>query len=66
MNEMTGAEMVMAALADQGVECIFGYPGGAVTIGAACELALNSTVPKGNLQAHSLQNRGSAVTAGRD
>jgi acetolactate synthase-1/2/3 large subunit len=27
---MTGAEMVMAALADQGVEHIFGYPGGAV------------------------------------
>src|ERR1700691_4300263 len=30
MTEMTGAEMVLAALADQGVECIFGYPGGAV------------------------------------
>ncbi|HTV34944.1 MAG TPA: acetolactate synthase 3 large subunit [Xanthobacteraceae bacterium] len=30
MTEMTGAEMVMAALADQNVECIFGYPGGAV------------------------------------
>lgn len=30
MTEMTGAEMVMAALADQGVEYIFGYPGGAV------------------------------------
>src|SRR5690349_582284 len=30
MNEMTGAEMVIAALADQGVEYIFGYPGGAV------------------------------------
>src|ERR1700761_6208138 len=29
-NEMTGAEMVIAALADQGVEHIFGYPGGAV------------------------------------
>jgi acetolactate synthase-1/2/3 large subunit len=28
--EMTGAEMVIAALADQGVEHIFGYPGGAV------------------------------------
>jgi acetolactate synthase-1/2/3 large subunit len=28
--EMTGAEMVMAALADQGVEHLFGYPGGAV------------------------------------
>lgn len=27
---MTGAEIVMAALADQGVEMIFGYPGGAV------------------------------------
>jgi acetolactate synthase-1/2/3 large subunit len=27
---MTGAEMVIAALADQGVEHIFGYPGGAV------------------------------------
>jgi acetolactate synthase-1/2/3 large subunit len=27
---MTGAEMVIAALADQGVEDIFGYPGGAV------------------------------------
>jgi acetolactate synthase-1/2/3 large subunit len=29
-KEMTGAEMVIAALADQGVEHIFGYPGGAV------------------------------------
>lgn len=27
---MTGAEMVIAALADQGVDVIFGYPGGAV------------------------------------
>ncbi len=30
MTEMTGAEMVLAALADQGVQHIFGYPGGAV------------------------------------
>ena len=30
MSEMTGAEMVMAALADRGVEYVFGYPGGAV------------------------------------
>ena len=30
MTEMTGAEMVIAALADQGVAHIFGYPGGAV------------------------------------
>jgi acetolactate synthase I/II/III large subunit len=30
MTEMTGAEMVIAALADRGVEHIFGYPGGAV------------------------------------
>ncbi|MFZ0609597.1 MAG: acetolactate synthase 3 large subunit [Xanthobacteraceae bacterium] len=30
MTEMTGAEMVIAGLADQGVEHIFGYPGGAV------------------------------------
>ncbi|MEO6013151.1 MAG: acetolactate synthase 3 large subunit, partial [Devosia sp.] len=29
-QQMTGAEMVMAALADQGVTDIFGYPGGAV------------------------------------
>jgi acetolactate synthase-1/2/3 large subunit len=29
-KEMTGAEMVMHALADQGVSHIFGYPGGAV------------------------------------
>jgi acetolactate synthase-1/2/3 large subunit len=29
-NEMTGAEMVIQALADQGVQHIFGYPGGAV------------------------------------
>ena len=27
---MTGAEMVIRALQDQGVEHIFGYPGGAV------------------------------------
>ena len=29
-KEMTGAEMVIEALADQGVTHIFGYPGGAV------------------------------------
>jgi len=29
-TEMTGAEMVVQALADQGVENVFGYPGGAV------------------------------------
>ena len=29
-ERMTGAEMVIKALADQGVEIIFGYPGGAV------------------------------------
>ncbi len=29
-REMTGAEIVLQALADQGVEHIFGYPGGAV------------------------------------
>ncbi|MEX0841350.1 MAG: acetolactate synthase 3 large subunit [Xanthobacteraceae bacterium] len=29
-KEMTGAEMVIEALADQGVKDIFGYPGGAV------------------------------------
>src|SRR5437763_12598039 len=29
-KEMTGAEIVLEALADQGVEHIFGYPGGAV------------------------------------
>ena len=29
-REMTGAEMVVQALQDQGVEFIFGYPGGAV------------------------------------
>jgi acetolactate synthase-1/2/3 large subunit len=29
-EEMTGAEMVLKALADQGVEVLFGYPGGAV------------------------------------
>jgi acetolactate synthase-1/2/3 large subunit len=29
-REMTGAQMVLQALADQGVEHIFGYPGGAV------------------------------------
>ena len=27
-QKMTGAEMVLKALADQGVEHIFGYPGG--------------------------------------
>src|SRR4029077_7049157 len=30
MTEMTGAEMVIQAMLDQGVEHIFGYPGGAV------------------------------------
>ena len=29
-RQMSGAEMVLAALADNGVETIFGYPGGAV------------------------------------
>ena len=29
-NEMTGAEIVLKALADQGVDTVFGYPGGAV------------------------------------
>jgi acetolactate synthase-1/2/3 large subunit len=29
-HQMTGAEMVVRALADQGVEHVFGYPGGAV------------------------------------
>src|SRR5687767_13908909 len=29
-KEMTGAEMVIEALADQGIQHIFGYPGGAV------------------------------------
>src|SRR5919198_1031102 len=29
-KEMSGAEMVIEALADQGVEHVFGYPGGAV------------------------------------
>jgi len=29
-HEMTGAEMIVRALVDQGVEVIFGYPGGAV------------------------------------
>ena len=29
-NEMTGAEIVLKALADQGVEHVFGYPGGSV------------------------------------
>ena len=28
---MTGAEMVLKALVDQGVDTIFGYPGGAVS-----------------------------------
>src|SRR5690349_22160774 len=30
MTEMTGAEMVIQALTDQGIERLFGYPGGAV------------------------------------
>src|SRR2546427_444438 len=30
MTEMTGAEMVIEALADKGVKHLFGYPGGAV------------------------------------
>ncbi len=29
-KELTGAEMVIEALVDQGVEHLFGYPGGAV------------------------------------
>ena len=30
MRQMTGARMVVQALKDQGVEVVFGYPGGAV------------------------------------
>src|SRR6185503_6546950 len=30
LQEMTGAEIILKALADQGVRHIFGYPGGAV------------------------------------
>jgi acetolactate synthase I/II/III large subunit len=30
LQEMSGAEIILKALADQGVEHIFGYPGGAV------------------------------------
>ncbi|MDE3175943.1 MAG: acetolactate synthase 3 large subunit, partial [Pseudomonadota bacterium] len=29
-KHMTGAEMIVEALKDQGVEYVFGYPGGAV------------------------------------
>ncbi len=29
-RQMTGARMVVQALKDQGVEVVFGYPGGAV------------------------------------
>ena len=29
-REMTGAQMVIQALKDQGVDTVFGYPGGAV------------------------------------
>ena len=29
-QQLNGAEVVLKALADQGVEVIFGYPGGAV------------------------------------
>lgn len=29
-KRMSGAEMIIKALADQGVEVVFGYPGGAV------------------------------------
>ena len=29
-KEMTGAEIVLQSLVDQGVEVVFGYPGGAV------------------------------------
>jgi len=30
VRTMTGAEMIVKALVDQGVEAVFGYPGGAV------------------------------------
>src|ERR1700740_1638769 len=30
LEELSGAEIVLKALADQGVEHVFGYPGGAV------------------------------------
>ncbi|MEL6588125.1 MAG: thiamine pyrophosphate-binding protein, partial [Pseudomonadota bacterium] len=29
-KQMTGAQMVVKALKDQGVDTVFGYPGGAV------------------------------------
>ena len=31
-NEITGAEIVLKSLAEQGVEVVFGYPGGAVSV----------------------------------
>ncbi len=43
---MTGAEMVLAALNDQGVEHIFGYPGGAVLP------IYDELLPAGQNQAH--------------
>ncbi|MEM1147356.1 MAG: thiamine pyrophosphate-binding protein, partial [Pseudomonadota bacterium] len=30
LRQMTGADIVIAALKEQGVEVMFGYPGGAV------------------------------------
>ena len=30
IRQMTGAKMVVQALKDQGVDTVFGYPGGAV------------------------------------
>ena len=35
-REMTGAEMVIQAMADQGVKHLFGYPGGAVEMTSLC------------------------------
>ena len=56
-NEMTGAEIVLKSLAEQGVEVVFGYPGGAV-------LPIYDTLFKQNSVKHVLvRQEGGAIHA---
>ncbi|MEO0823089.1 MAG: hypothetical protein AAF074_22035, partial [Pseudomonadota bacterium] len=50
--EMTGAEMVVQALKDQGVEVVFGYPGVSFSIGLAPGSAVSAVVAVSLVRRH--------------
>ena len=59
-QEMTGAEIVLQSLVDQGVDVVFGYPGGAV-------LPIYDTLFKHNSIKHVLvRQEGGAIHAAED